>query len=114
MRNYERKIYAAEFKLAAIEEFQSKNISIREFAEEKGIALSTFNSWLIKARKSGYQIIRRSTNHLSPIDVTKEAKRIIKDSDEINNGTFTLKIKSIVLTLPISSFKQVIEVISDD
>ena len=114
MRNYEHKTYAAEFKMAAIQEFQSRNISIRDFVIEKGIALSTFESWLTKARKAGYQIAKKFPSNLTPIEITKEAKSIIKESNQKMNETFTMKVKSMVFTFPLSSLKEVIEVISDD
>ncbi len=44
----EYNIYPAEYKLALIEEYRSRNISIRAFAREKGVGLSTFESWLKK------------------------------------------------------------------
>lgn len=47
------KVYSAEYKIAIINEFVSRNLSVRTFAAEKGIGLSTFESRLIKARKAG-------------------------------------------------------------
>lgn len=114
MRNYEHKTYSAEFKMAAIQEFQSRNVSLRVFVIEKGIALSTFESWLTKARKAGYQIARKFPSNLTPIEITKEAKEIIKENDQTRNESFTMKVRSMVFTFPLSSLKEVIEVISDD
>lgn len=107
-------VYSAEFKMAAIEEYQSRDLSLRDFTKEKGIAFSTFGSWLTKARKSGYQIAKRSPRGLAPIDITNEAKTIIKENDQQKNETFTMKVKSLIFTFPLSSLKEVIEVISDD
>lgn len=39
------KVYSAEYKIAMIEEFMSRNLSVRAFAAEKEIGLSTFKSF---------------------------------------------------------------------
>ena len=43
--------YSAEYKLSLIEEFQSRNISMRLFCKEKDVHLNTFISWLKSKRK---------------------------------------------------------------
>lgn len=40
------KIYSAEYKIALIEQFESRNVSMRLFCKENNICLSTFVSWL--------------------------------------------------------------------
>ena len=49
------KIYTAECKISLIEEYQSRNVSMRTFCKEKDISLSTFASWLsATANLAGY------------------------------------------------------------
>ena len=79
------KIYTAEYKMALINEYQSRNITIRAYCKEKDISLSTFESWLVKLRKAGqlaYQRREVITTDNFPIDITTEAKAIIKE--EVN------------------------------
>lgn len=90
-----------------IDEYMSINITIRAFAKEKGIVLSTFESWLTKLRKAGqlgYKrnqiIIRRET---LPIDVAKEIKEIVKEESNKSPNIFTLETKGMKLTFSISS-----------
>lgn len=110
--------YSAEFKMAAIEEFFSRNISIRDFVKEKDIGLSTFVSWLRKLRKAGKIGYKKNLlyapKEMLPIDVTKEAKEIIKERRTRNTNTFTLETRGMKLTFPIDNLKEVLEVINHD
>ena len=45
-------VYAAEFKMAMIEEFLNGNYSIYGFAKEKNIKYTTFRSWLALYKKT--------------------------------------------------------------
>lgn len=109
------KIYSAEYKLALIEEYKSRNISLRAFVKEKDISLSTFESWLTKIRRYGTPMLRMPTalndKPLIPIDITSEAKEIIKEQAVNTNNTFTLETKGMKLTFSISNLKNVLEVI---
>lgn len=113
----EYNIYSAEYKLALIEEYRSRNISIRAFAREKGVSLSTFESWLKKVRQYGTPMLRMPTvlndKPLKPIDVTSEAKEIIREETVNTNAsnTFTLETKGMKLTFSISNLKDVLEAI---
>lgn len=46
--------YSAEYKMATVEECLSRDVTAREFANEKGLPVSTFFSWITKYRKAGY------------------------------------------------------------
>lgn len=112
----EYKIYAAEYKWALIEEYQSRNVSMRAYCKEKELSLSTFASWLKKIRMYGQIELKRlphSNNKLSPIDVTNEVKTITKEADESSNYTFTLETKGMKLTFSINNLKEVFEVINN-
>lgn len=112
----EYKIYAAECKIALIEEYRSRNVSMRTFCKEKDISLSTFESWLRKIRMYGQPELKtlpHSNNKLSPIDVTNEVKIITKETDESSNYTFTLETKGMKLTFSLSDLKTVLEVINN-
>ena len=112
------KTYSAEFKMAAIEEYFSRNISIRDFVKEKDIGLSTFESWLTKLRKAGRIGYKRKILHASkemlPIEVTKEAKEIIEEKRTANDNSFTLETRGMKLTFSINNLKEVLEVINHD
>lgn len=111
----EYKIYSAEYKISLIEEFQSRNISMRAFCKEKDLSLSTLESWLRKIRlygQPGIKMLPKMNNDaLMPVDVTSEAKAIIKEEINHNNDTFTLETKGMKLTFSISNLKEVLEVI---
>ena len=112
----EYKIYAAEYKWALIEEYQSRNVSMRAYCKEKELSLSTFASWLKKIRMYGQpelKMLPHSNNKLSPIDVTNEVKTITKEADESSNYTFTLETKGMKLTFSINNLKEVFEVINN-
>lgn len=112
----EYKIYAAEYKWALIEEYQSRNVSMRDYCKEKELSLSTFASWLKKIRMYGQIELKRlprSNNKLSPIDVTNEVKTITKEVDESSNYTFTLETKGMKLTFSINNLKEVLEAINN-
>ena len=112
----EYKIYAAEYKWALIEEYQSRNVSMRAYCKEKELSLSTFASWLKKIRMYGQielKTLPHSNNKLSPIDVTNEVKTITKEIDESSNYTFTLETKGMKLTFSINNLKEVFEVINN-
>lgn len=111
------KIYDAEYKWALIEEYQSRNVSMRAYCKEKELSLSTFAGWLKKIRMYGQselKMLPHSNNKLSPIDVTNEVKSISKEADESSNYTFTLETKGLKLTFSINNLKEVLEVIDND
>ena len=113
----EYKIYAAEYKWALIEEYQSRNVSLRAYCKEKELSLSTFESWLAKLRKSGQlgykkdKVIIKSNS--LPIDVTNEAKTIIKEETVHLTKTFSLEAKGMKLTFSLSDLKTVLEAINN-
>ena len=111
------KIYTAEYKLALIDEYQSRNVSMRTFCKEKDLSLSTLESWLRKIRIYGHpelKMVPKSDNVLTPIDVTEETKAIVKEEMINSSNTFTLKTKGMTLTFSINNLKEVLEVISND
>ena len=113
----EYKIYAAEYKWALIEEYQSRNVSIRAYCKEKELSLSTFESWLTKLRKSGQLGYKKDKVIIKPnslpIDVTNEAKTIIKEEIVHLTKTFSLETKGMKLTFSLSDLKTVLEVINN-
>lgn len=112
------RVYSAEYKLAMINEFMSRNLSVRTFAAEKGIGLSTFESWLTKARKAGqigYLKDRKSLQKpLAMMDVTNEVKTIIHEKQIPQINVFTLETKGMKLTFSIADLKTVLGVINHD
>lgn len=55
-----------------------------------------------------------ANENLLPIDVTAEAKTIIKEGSIKASNTFVLEAKGLRLTFSISNLKEVLEVISHD
>lgn len=111
------KIYAAEYKMSLIEEYQSRNISLRAFCEEKELCLSTFVSWLKKIRMNGQsqlKMVPKANENLLPIDVTTETKTILKEESIKTSNTFTLEAKGLKLTFSINNLKEVLEAINHD
>ena len=112
------RIYSAEYKMSMINEYLSRDITIRDFVKEKDIGLSTFESWLTKLRKSGQIGYKKDKSVLAkgmlPIDVTSEAKTIIKEESAKSANVFTLETKGMKLTFSIYNLKEVLEVINDD
>lgn len=110
--------YSAEYKMSMINEYLSRDITIRNFVKEKGIGLSTFESWLTKLRKSGQLGYKKDksvlTKGMLPIDVTNEAKTIIKEESAKSSNFFTLETKGMKLTFSIYNLKEVLEVINND
>lgn len=110
--------YSAEYKMSMINEYLSRDISIRAFVMEKNIGLSTFESWLTKLRKAGQLGYKKdkiiSKNGMLPIDVTNEAKTIIKEESAKSSNVFTLETKGMKLTFSIYNLKEVLEVINND
>ena len=110
--------YSAEYKISMVNEYLSRNITIRNFAKEKDIGLSTFESWLTKLRKMGQIGYKRnkviSEKEMLPIDVTNEAKAIIKEESDKSSNVFTLETRGMKLTFSIYNLKEVLEVINDD
>lgn len=104
------KVYTAEFKIEAVNEYIGGNATLRQFVRDKGICLSTFASWLTKYRKAGNPIIRES-DPLMPIDVTREAKAIIKKEASRPTERIKLELEGMKLTFPIGCLKEVLEVI---
>ena len=100
------KSYSAEYKLTIVDEYLSRDISIRKYADEKNIPVRTFYSWLQKVRGNHDQPIRK--DNLTPIDITNEAKMMIKDS---SSSRFTMKIKGITLSFSINDLSKVLEAI---
>lgn len=111
------KTYAAEYKISLIEEYQSRNISMRAFCKEKELCLSTFVSWLKKIRMYGQpqlKMVPKTNENLLPIDVTTETKTIIKEESIKASNTFVLETKGLKLTFSINNLKEVLEVINHD
>lgn len=85
--------YSAEYKMSMINEYLSRDITIRNFVKEKGIGLSTFESWLTKLRKAGQLGYKKdkviSRKEMVPIDVTSETKTIMKQLIELLNKCWT-------------------------
>ena len=110
--------YSAEYKMSMINEYLSRDITIRNFVKEKGIGLSTFESWLTKLRKSGQLGYKKDKSVLAkgmlPIDVTNEAKTIIKEESAKSSNIFTLETKGMKLTFSIYNLKEVLEAINND
>lgn len=110
--------YSAEYKMSMINEYLSGDITIRNFVKEKGIGLSTFESWLTKLRKAGQIGYKKDKSVLAkgmlPIDVTNEAKTIIKEESAKSSNVFTLETKGMKLTFSIYNLKEVLEVINND
>ena len=110
------KIYAAEYKVALIKEYQSRNVSMRTFCKEKDISLSTFESWLRKIRmygQPGLKMLPKANDFLTPIDVTDETKQIVNEESYKSSNTFTLETKGMKLTFSINNLKDVLEVINN-
>ena len=113
------KTYSAEYKMAMIDEYMSRRVTIRAFVKEKDIGLSTFESWLTKLRKAGQLGYKKDKvivpNEMLPIDITNEAKEIIKEERNItSSSTFTLETKGMKLTFSINNLKEVFRVINND
>lgn len=110
------KIYAAEYKMSLIEEYQSRNISMRAFCKEKELCLSTFVSWLKKIKMYGQpqlKMVPKANENLLPIDVTTETKTILKEESIKTSNTFILETKGLKLTFSINNLKEVFEVINN-
>ena len=103
-------VYSAEYKMATVEEYISHNIKVRDFVKEKGLAISTFFTWLSKYRKAGYQVVKKE-NKKELIEVTNEVKEIIKEE---KTSIFTLETKGMKFTFSINDLKQVLEAINHD
>ena len=113
------KTYSAEYKMAMINEYLSRKVTMRAFVKEKDIRLSTFDSWLLKLRRDGQLGCKKdkviAPNKMLPIDITNEAKEIIKEERNItSSSTFTLETKGMKLTFSINNLKEVFRVINDD
>lgn len=110
--------YSAEYKMSMINEYLSRDITIRDFVKEKDIGLSTFESWLTKLRKAGQLGYKKdkviSKKGMLPIDVTNETKAIIKEETDKSSNVFTLETKGMKLTFSIYNLKEVLEVINND
>lgn len=110
--------YSAEYKMSMIDEYLTRDITIRNFVKEKAIGLSTFESWLTKLRKAGQLGYKKdkiiSKNGMLPIDVTNEAKTIIKEESAKSSNVFTLETKGMKLTFSIYNLKEVLKVINND
>ena len=110
--------YSAEYKMSMINEYLSRDITIRDFVKEKDIGLSTFESWLTKLRKAGQLGYKKdkviSKKGMMPIDVTNETKAIIKEETDKSSNVFTLETKGMKLTFSIYNLKEVLEVINND
>ena len=79
----ENKTYTAEYKIALVNDFMLSDLSLRNFCKDKDVPLSTFHCWVQRVKQNGKY-------NLSPIDVTKEAKAIIKEESFSSCHTFTL------------------------
>lgn len=112
------KVYSAEYKISLIEEYQSRDISMRAFCKEKDLCLSTLESWLRKIRlygQPGIKMLPKANNNtVVPLDVTNETRAIINEESRNISNTFTLKTKGMTLTFSINNLKDVLEVINND
>ena len=112
------KVYSAEYKISLIEEYQSRDISMRAFCKEKDLCLSTLESWLRKTRlygQPGIKMLSKANNNtVVPLDVTNETRAIINEESRNISNTFTLKAKGMTLTFSINNLKDVLEVINND
>ena len=104
------KVYTAEYKMQAINEYLTSDFTLRNYVKEKDICLSTFVSWLTKYRKASNPVVKKS-NPLMPIDVTDEAKAIIKKEIPRSTERIKLELDGMKLTFPINCLKEVLEVI---
>ena len=96
--------------MATVEEYLSRDVRVRDFAEEKGLAISTFFTWLSKYRKAGYEIAKKEEKK-ELIEVTNEVKEIVKEEKV---PIFTLETKGMKFTFSINNLKQVLEAINHD
>ena len=103
-------VYSAEYKMATVEEYVARDVTVRDFAKEKNIPIATFSSWITKFRKAGYPCARRDTRP-KPMEITHQVKQIINEEKE---AFFTLETKGMKFTFSISNLKQVLEAISND
>ena len=103
-------VYSAEYKMATVEEYLSRDVRVRDFVEEKGLAISTFFTWLSKYRKASYEIAKKEEKK-ELIEVTNEVKEIIKEE---KTSIFTLETKGMKFTFSINNLKQVLEAINHD
>lgn len=113
----ERKTYSDEFKIELIREYQIRQIGISEFVLEKNLSESTF-----KKRLEIYRLAETLKNESKTkrensilIDVTDEAKEIIKASTTTNvEQKVDLEINGIKLTVSLKNLRTVLEVIQND
>ena len=103
-------VYSAEYKMAIVEEYVARDVTVRDFVKEKNIPIATFSSWITKFRKAGYPCARRDTM-AKPMEITHQVKQIIKEEKE---SFFTLETKGMKFTFSINNLKQVLEAISND
>lgn len=112
----ERKTYSDDFKINLIREFQSGNAGIHEFVSKKNLSESTFKKWLEIYRLANTlekeKNIRIKNSIL--IDVTDEAKEIIKESNTNPEQKIDFEINGIKLTLSLKNLKIVLEAIQND
>lgn len=87
--------YSAEYKMSMINEYLSRNITIRNFVKEKDIGLSTFESWLTKLRKAGQLGYKRNKA------ISESEKEMKKEKMDISLLMFLvfMMIQSIYMTL---------------
>ena len=113
------KTYSTEYKIAMINEYFSRDVTLRSFADEKDIGLSTFESWLTKYRKLcqiGYKhknakaIVKTSC---TPMEVTNEVKTIINEETIHQTSTFILETNGMKMTFSLSDLKTVLGVINN-
>ena len=74
-------VYSAEYKMAIVEEYVARDVTVRDFVKEKNIPIATFSSWITKFRKAGYPCARRDTR-AKPMEITHQVKQIIKEEKE--------------------------------
>lgn len=102
-------VYSAEYKMAIVEEYLSRNVKVRDYIKEKGLAISTFFTWLSKYRKA-YPCVK-TLDQNKPMEITHQVKQIIKEEKE---SVFTLETNGMRFTFSINNLKQVLEAINHD
>lgn len=112
----ERKTYSDDFKIKLIREFQHGRVGISEFVSKKNLSENTFKKWLEIYRLA--ELLEKEKKAKSKkailIDVTKEAKEIIKNSKTDPDSKIDFEINGIKLTFSLKNLKTVLEVIQND
>lgn len=106
--------YTDDFKLKLVEEYENGDLGIADFTSKNKISMSTFGKWLEKYRKHGeIKSKREISENIKPIDITKEAKEIMKESITHEEQKISLEINGITLTFPLKNLKIFLEAIQN-